>query len=111
MSAMAAAFSIISLVIFRAPCASAHNTPGNRVPPSPIAEQDFMKFRRSSIDFLQHSSRARAQFVCAGETLPTLFLVCLDLDYPHTWPAHGVRMHNSRAGEAAELMAPLGGGS
>src|SRR6266850_658677 len=50
-SAMAAAFSIISLVIFFAPCACAcaHRTPGNSVPASPIPEHVFMKFRRSSM--------------------------------------------------------------
>src|SRR5882762_3529282 len=48
---MAAALSIISLVIFFAPCACAcaHSTPGNSVPASPIPEQVFMKFRRSSM--------------------------------------------------------------
>src|SRR6266436_2167042 len=48
---MAEALSIISLVIFFAPCACAcaHSTPGNSVPASPIPEQVFMKFRRSSM--------------------------------------------------------------
>src|ERR1700704_1810791 len=48
---MAAALSIISLVIFFAPCACAcaHSTPGNSVPASPIPEQVFMKFRRSGM--------------------------------------------------------------
>src|ERR1700693_5319267 len=51
---MAAAFSIISLVIFFAPCvcACAHRTPGNSVPAKPIPEQVFMKFRRSSMVLL-----------------------------------------------------------
>src|SRR6267143_2452605 len=63
-SAMEAALSIISLVIFAAPCACAcaHNTPGNSVPASPIPEHVFMKFRRSSIlilSFMQPRGRAR----------------------------------------------------
>src|SRR5215472_8069844 len=54
-SAIVAALSIISLVIFFAPCAStcAHNTTGNRLPASPIPEHALMKSRRSSILFLQ----------------------------------------------------------
>src|SRR5580704_8893362 len=61
-SAMAAALSIISLVIFFAPsaCACAHKSPGNSVPASPIAEHVFMKFRRCSIRFLQSFVRSRA---------------------------------------------------
>src|ERR1700687_1279703 len=61
-SAMEAALSIISLVILAPPCACAHNTPGNRVPASPIPEHVFMKFRRSSIlilSFMQPRGRAR----------------------------------------------------
>src|ERR1700716_2066154 len=63
-SAMEAALSIISLVIFVAPCACAcaHNSPGNSVPASPIPEHAFMKFRRSSIlilSFMQPRGRAR----------------------------------------------------
>src|ERR1700722_14421545 len=52
---MAAALSIISLVIFFVPsaCACAHKTPGNSVPARPIAEHVFMKFRRCNISFLQ----------------------------------------------------------
>src|SRR5712692_4057180 len=51
---MAAAFSIISLVIFFGAwaCACAHSTPGNSVPARPIPEQVFMKLRRSSIFIL-----------------------------------------------------------
>src|SRR5258706_7704238 len=55
---MAAAFSIISLVIFFAPCAGAgaHSTPGRSVPASPIPEHVFMKFRRSSMVLLPFES-------------------------------------------------------
>src|SRR6267143_105784 len=63
-SAMEAALSIISLVIFAAPCACAcaHNTPGSSVPARPIPEHAFIKFRRSSIlilSFVQPRGRAR----------------------------------------------------
>src|ERR1700688_4244405 len=61
---MAAAFSIISLVIFFTPCACAcaHNAPGKSVPAKPIPENVFMKFRGSSILtllFAQSPRRAR----------------------------------------------------
>src|SRR5947207_13951765 len=61
---MAAALSIISLVIFFAPSAfaCAHNTPGKSVPAKPIPEHVFMKFRRSSIFILPiGQSRRRAR--------------------------------------------------
>src|ERR1700704_1999125 len=62
-SAMEAALSIISLVIFVAPCACAcaHSTPGNSVPARPIPEHVFMKFRRSSILILSFRSPAGAR--------------------------------------------------
>src|SRR5260370_4186650 len=59
---MAAAFSIVSLVIFFAACACAHNTPGKSVPARPIPEQVFTKFRRSSmlvLLFVESRRRAR----------------------------------------------------
>src|ERR1700674_1879348 len=63
-SAMEAALSIISLVIFAAPCACAcaHSTAGNSVPARPIPEHVFMKFRRCSILILPIvQSRRRAR--------------------------------------------------
>src|SRR5258707_12468487 len=70
-SAMAAAFSIISLVIFFAPCACAcaQSTPGKSVPARPIPEQVFMKFRRSSISLTSPSrnhagARVRYHTIC-----------------------------------------------
>src|SRR5215469_13767412 len=71
-SAMAAALSIISFVIFVAPCvcACAHNTPGNNVPAKPIPEQVFMKFRRSSI-FILHTCHSCARVPYHITRLPT----------------------------------------
>src|SRR4029077_14661424 len=70
---MAAAFSIISLVIFFAAWAfaCAHSTPGKSVPARPIPEHVFMKSRRSSIFILPiGQSRRRARKISQHPLCP-----------------------------------------